>query len=153
MASMVFLAGTYLTDYYTHPNFKHTLWFGYNITIGFILGSYFYQQNWLLLIDALYLIGNAMTFYAAATYYNQENNEGIVLTALCCSLFGILYGLGVLRLFRWGNRLEDRRLYIIVATVLGTLMPWSIYRSVNVQDEYTTENYNPINASLSYSWK
>lgn len=103
MISLSFLVGTYLTDYYSHPNLKHSLWFLFNITFGAVLGSYFYQQEFKFLIDALYLIGNGMTFYAASTYYNEDSsNQGIVLTAVLCQVFGMLYGLGVLRLFRWG---------------------------------------------------
>lgn len=106
MISMGFLAGTFLTDYYTHPQQKHTLWFLFNITFGAVLGSYCYQQGFKFMIDALYLVGNSMTFYAASTYYNEDSsNEGILLTALLCTINGMLYGLGVLRLFRWGQNL------------------------------------------------
>ena len=81
------------------------------------------------MIDALYLVGNAMTFYAASTYYNEDtNNQGIVLTALLCSIFGMSYGLGVLRLFRWGLDLTNKNVYLAAFAVLTTLTSWSIYR-------------------------
>ena len=32
-------------------------------------------------------------------------------------------------------------------------MSWSIYREKQVQEEYDMTSYNPINASLSYSWR
>lgn len=154
MVSMGFLCGTYLTDYYSHPKTKHTLWFLFNITFGAILGSYFHQQGWKFLVDALYLIGNGMTFYAASTYYNEDSsNQGIVLTAMLCQVFGMLYGLGVLRLFRWGLDLGNKNVCIVAASVLAILMSWSIYRQKAVQDEYDMTDYNPINASLSYSWR
>lgn len=95
-----------------------------------------------------------MTFYAASTYYNEDNsNKGIVMTALLCSVFGIFYGLGVLRLFRWGMDLQNKYVYITASAVLAILQSWSIYREKQVQDEYDMNNYNPINASLSYSWR
>jgi hypothetical protein len=104
MGSLSLLIGTYLTDYYERPNLKHILWFLFNITFGAVLGAYFYQQELKYLVDALYLVGNGMTFYAASSYYNEEDssNKGIVLTAALCSLFGMLYGVGVLKFFRWG---------------------------------------------------
>ncbi len=124
-----FLTLTYLTDYYTHPQKKHAFWFLFNITFGAVLGSYFYQQQFHFLIDALYLIGNAMTFYAASTYYNEDDSQkGIILTAFLCGTCGIFYGLGVLRLFRWGQDLSNRNVYIAAATALAVLMSWSIYR-------------------------
>lgn len=154
MVSMGFLTATYLTDYYKHPQRKHSLWFLYNIMFGAVLGAYCYQQEFKFVIDALYLVGNAMTFYAASTYYNEDNsNKGIVLTALLCSVFGMFYGLGVLRLFRWGMDLSNKYVYITAAGVLTILKSWSIYREKQVQDEYDISNYNPINASLSYSWR
>lgn len=70
MVSMSFLAGTFLTDYYSNPQRKHTLWFLYNVTLGAALGAYCYQQGFKFMIDALYLIGNVMTFFAASTYYD-----------------------------------------------------------------------------------
>ena len=95
-----------------------------------------------------------MTFYAASTYYNEDSsNQGIVLTAMLCQLFGILYGLGVLRLFRWGQDLANKNIYLVAPSVLAILMSWSIYRQKAVQDEYDMTDYNPINASLSYSWR
>jgi len=148
-----FLVGTYLTDYYAHPNLKHALWVLYNVGFGAALGAYFFQQDFRLLIDALYLIANVMTFFAACTYYDRSNNEGVYLTALLCSVFGVSYGLGVLRLFRWGLRTNDLRLYAVVAGALAFLMPWAVHRSVVIQDEVSKEEYNPINASLSYQWK
>jgi hypothetical protein len=70
-----------------------------------------------------------MTFYAAATYYNEDDsNQGIVLTALLCSIFGIFYGLGVLRLFRWGMDLNNKYVYITALSTLGILQSWSVYR-------------------------
>jgi hypothetical protein len=95
-----------------------------------------------------------MTFYAASTYYNEDDsNKGIVLTAALCSIFGMFYGLGVLRLFRWGMDLSNRHVYITALATLGILQSWSIYREKQVQEEYDMTNYNPINASLSYSWR
>ena len=95
-----------------------------------------------------------MTFYAAATYYNEDNsNKGIVLTAFLCSVFGISYGLGVLRLFRWGMDLSNKYAYITAVAALAIIQSWSIYREKQVQDEYHMTTYNPINASLSYSWR
>eukprot|EP00347_Sterkiella_histriomuscorum_P011148 403373579 len=153
MAWISFLVGTYLVDYYNRPNLKHSLWFLYNITFGAMLGSYFYQQGFKVLVDALYLIGNSMTMYAASTYYGPKENPGILLTAMGCTVFGLFYGLGVLRLFRWGLQLNDKKLYPISIGALSILLSWSIYRSLGVQDEYTAQNFNPINASLSYFWK
>lgn len=95
-----------------------------------------------------------MTFYATSSYYNEdESNKGIILTAFLCGTFGMLYGLGVLRLFRWGQDLTNNNVYIAASGVLAVLMSWSIYREKQVQDEYDMSNYNPINASLSYSWR
>jgi|LauGreDrversion4_2_1035121.scaffolds.fasta_scaffold569662_1 uncharacterized membrane protein YeaQ/YmgE (transglycosylase-associated protein family) len=150
-----FLILTYLTDYYTNPQKKHTFWFLFNVTFGAVLGSYFYQQNFLFLVDALYLIGNSMTFYAASTYYSKDKDsqQGIILTAILCGICGIFYGLGVLRLFRWGQDLSNRNVYIAAVSALTVLMSWSIYREKQVQEEYDMESYNPINASLSYSWR
>ncbi|CDW78207.1 UNKNOWN [Stylonychia lemnae] len=153
MASVGFLVGTYLIDYYKHPNLKHSLWFLFNISTGAILGSYFYQQNFYVLIDALYLIGNCMTFYAASNYYNEGENKGMLANALGSAVFGTFYGLGVLRLFRWGFKLDDPKLFMIVGSCLGILMSWSIHRSICVQDEYNQNDYNPINAALSFVWK
>ena len=85
-----------------------------------------------MLIDALYLIGNSMTFYAASSYYGPKENPGILLTALCSSVFGIIYGYGVLRLFRWGMQLNDWKLFPIAFASLTTLLSWSIYRSLGV---------------------
>lgn len=84
------------------------------------------------MIDALYLIANSMTFFAACTYYNSEKNEGIIFSALASSVFGILYGMGVLKLFRWGIKLYDPKLLPIVLISLGLIMPWTIYRSIQV---------------------
>ena len=154
LVSISFLIATYRTDYYNHPNLKHIFWFLFNITFGAVLGSYFYQQDFKFLIDSLYLIGNAMTFYSASTYYNEDTqNRGIVLTAILCSLFGIFYGLGVLRLFKWGIDLKNKNVYITSIAVLSILQSWSIYRMKAVQNEYDDDSYNPINASLSYSWR
>ena len=106
------------------------------------------------MIDALYLVGNAMTFFAASTYYNEDSsNSGVLLTSLLCTLTGSLYGLGVLRLFRWGQDLSDRRIYIAAYVMLSIIMSWAIYRHKAVQDEYDASDYNPINASLSYQWR
>ena len=105
-----------------------------------------------MIIDALYLIGNTFTFYAACSYYTTED-QGILLTALLSSIFGVVYGLGVLRLFRWGLDLESRYILPIVYSYLLLAMPWSVYRSIMVQDEYTLSTFNPINASLSFQWK
>ena len=129
-----FLILTYLTDYYTNPQKKHTFWFLFNVTFGAVLGSYFYQQNFLFLVDALYLIGNSMTFYAASTYYSKDKDsqQGIILTAILCGICGIFYGLGVLRLFRWGQDLSNRNVYIAAVSALTVLMSWSIYREKQV---------------------
>ena len=75
------------------------------------------------------------------------------MAAFLSSFFGIFYGLGVLRLFRWGVDLSNKSLFPIVIGYLLLTMPWSIYRSMGVQDEYSFENYNPIDTSLSYQWK
>ena len=44
-------------------------------------------------------------------------------------------------------------MYIAAASALAVLMSWSIYREKQVQEEYDMSSYNPINASLSYSWR
>ena len=69
-----------------------------------------------------------MTFYAASCYYNDKENKAILMTAFGSFIFGTLYGFGVLRLFRWGFKLEDPKLLLIVGACLGLIMPWSIYR-------------------------
>jgi len=69
-----------------------------------------------------------MTFYAASCIYNENENKGILMTALGSFVFGTFYGLGVLRLFRWGFKLDDPKLILIVGAALGLIMPWSIYR-------------------------
>lgn len=94
-----------------------------------------------------------MTFYAASTYYSEDNHQGILLTSLLCAVFGGFYGLGVLRLFRWGQDLGNRNVYVAAWGVLSLVMSWSIYRERAVQDEFDMDDYNPINASLSYSWR
>lgn len=124
----------------------------FNIFFGGMLGAYLYQLNLKYVIDALYLAGNAMTFYAASTYYSADSS-GIVLTALLCALFGTFYGLGVLRFFRWGLDLSNRDTYIVACAIMAIIMSWSIHRHRAVQDEYHLDCYNPINASLSYSWR
>lgn len=127
IASTAFLVGTYLTDYYTRPNLKHSLWFLFNISFGAVLGSYMHQQGFKFMTDALYLIGNAMTFYAASCYYTQDN-DSIIFTGLLCSIFGMLYGVGVLRLFRWGLDLRNYHVYVAALSILTIVMSWSIYR-------------------------
>ena len=152
VACLSFLGCTYLTNYYKHPNIKHIMWFMFNLTFGAMIGSYMYQQGFKFMIDALYLVGNAMTFYAASTYYS-ENNKAIILTAFLCTVFGTAYGLGVLRLFRWGQDLTNRNVYIAALSILTIIQSWSIHRNREVQHEYDFTDYNPINASLSYSWR
>jgi hypothetical protein len=154
MGSLGFLVCTYATDYYKHPQRKHSFWFAFNVAFGAMLGAYCHQQGFKYVIDALYLVGNAMTFYAASTYYNEDDsNQGILLTAFLCACTGTLYGLGVLRLFRWGQDLSDRKIYPVAFGVMTMLMTWSIYRQKVVQDEYETAEFNPVNASLSFSWR
>lgn len=43
-------------------------------------------------------------------------------------MFGMLYGVGVLRLFRWGLDLSNYQVYIAALSVLTIVMSWSIYR-------------------------
>ena len=75
------------------------------------------------------MIGNSMTLYSAAVLYNKsKSSQQLFVSALFCGIFGIFYGVGVLRLFQWGYRLNDWKLYPITIGVLGMLMPWSIYR-------------------------
>lgn len=69
---------------------------------------------------------------------------------MLCMLNGTLYGLGVLRLFRWGQDLKDPRVYGVAVAIQAVIMRWAIYRQKAVQDEYDASDYNPINASLSY---
>jgi hypothetical protein len=40
----------------------------------------------------------------------------------------MFYGLGVLRLFKWGIDLKNKNVYITSIAVLSILQSWSIYR-------------------------
>jgi hypothetical protein len=65
-----------------------------------------------MLLDALYLLGSAASCNAVVALYSKDNNEAFVTAILLSGVAGMFYGLGVLRFFRWGFALNDRRLYI-----------------------------------------
>lgn len=65
----------------------------------------------------------------------------------------MLYSVGFLRLIRCGLELNNYLVYAFWAGMTGYFIPWSLYRSEQVQHEYNELNYNPISASLSFIWK
>jgi hypothetical protein len=99
-------------------------------------------------------MANAMSFNAAVAYYSKEPNSNLQLSLFIAGIFGISYGVGALRLFKWGFALNNYKLYLGLLPTMVILQSWLIYMSHTVQKEYPPSSIpNPINTSLSYLWK
>jgi hypothetical protein len=68
-------------------------------------------------------------------------------------LCSIGYGVGVLRLFRWGVDIYNYRVYVGTLATMVILQIWALSMSDKVKKDYNKDNYNPIHASLYYIWK
>lgn len=62
-----------------------------------------------------------MSIDAAISYYSIEPNPSLLLSLFIGGLFGISYGVGMLRLFRWGFSLDNYKLYLVLIPIMSAV--------------------------------